>query len=269
MGCEFCFGNVYAWCEKYGTEITQAKGFFMSRNKPGAYCMPIGPGNLREALALLREDAARRGMPLKLYGLNTQDIPLLEQACPGKFRLEADRDYFDYIYRREDLANLPGKKFHQKRNHVARFMRENSGWRYEELAPGNLEEALAMERRWARQNHERNPDGFREEQLALERCLEHFEAFQLRGALLRSGGQVIAFTLGEALSRRTFVTHYEKAFAEYTGAYQMINRCFAEHSLGGFEYVNREEDLGNEGLRKAKMSYHPAMVLEKYIAVEI
>ena len=271
MGCEFCFGNIYAWCLKYGTEITRQHGFFLSRTlKQMAYCMPIGPGDLREVIPLLREDAARHGAPLKLYGLNAQDVPRLEAACPGQFRVElCAPDDFDYIYRREDLAQLAGKKYHQKRNHVARFMRECANWHYEEITTASLDEVLAMEHQWAAQNTARNPEGFAEETLAFERCLANFELFGLRGALLRCspGGQVIAFTMGEALSRNTFCTHYEKAYADYTGAYQMINRCFAERSLGGFEFINREEDLGNEGLRKAKMSYHPAEVLEKYAAV--
>jgi len=274
LGCEYCFGNTYAWCLKYGTEITQQKGFFLSRTLGQmAYCFPVGPGDLRDVIPLLREDAARHGVALKLYGLTAQDIPRLEAACPGVFRVEkclqAD---FDYLYNQEDLATLPGKKYHQKRNHVARFMRERGNWHYEELTPALLEECIAMEHAWAAQNLERNPEGFAQEQEALERCLAHFELFQPRGALLRAdgpGGRVIAFTLGEALSRRTFCTHYEKAYAEYTGAYQMINRSFAEQSLGEFELINREEDLGDEGLRRAKMSYHPAEVLEKYTAVEI
>ena len=270
MGCEYCFGNIYAWCLKYGTEITQQKGFFLSRTLGQmAYCFPVGSGDLAEVIPLLREDAARQGVPLKLYGLNASDIPRLEAACPGEFRVElCSPDDFDYIYRRADLATLAGKKYHQKRNHVARFTRECGSWHYEEITPAMLDEVLAMEHKWAAKNLERNPEGFTEETEAFERSLAHFEAFGLRGGLLRcsAGGQIIAFTMGEALNRRVFCTHYEKAYAEYTGAYQMINRCFAE-SLDEFELINREEDLGNEGLRRAKMSYHPAEVLEKYVAV--
>ena len=273
MGCEFCFGNIYAWCLKYGTEITQQHGFFLSRSRSQTvYCMPIGSGDLRQVIPLLQQDAKRNGGKLKLYGLNAQDIPHLEEAYPGVFSIERClQDDFDYIYRRDDLSTLVGKKYHQKRNHIARFVRECSNWYYEEITPALLDEVLNMEQQWAAQNAERNPEGFAEELVAFERCLKNFELFELRGALLRENGpgsRVIAFTMGEALNTHTFCTHYEKAYAGYTGAYQMINRCFAEQTLADFQFINREEDLGHEGLRKAKLSYHPTIVLEKYFALE-
>jgi hypothetical protein len=237
------------------------------RESGTVYCLPVGPGDLGEVIPLLRGDAARHGAPLAFYGLNEGDLPRLEQACPGAFRFETRRGSADYIYRREDLALLAGKKYHQKRNHAARFEREY-GWRYEEITSPLLEECHGMLRRWAQRNSDKNPEALRQEQTALERCFAHYESFGLRGGLLRVDGQVIAFTLGEALNAQTFCTHFEKADTQYAGAYQMIHRCFAQHSLGGFEFVHREEDLGDEGLRKAKLSYQPALLLEKYTATE-
>lgn len=276
MGCEFSFGNVYAWCEKYGTEIARINGFFLSRcttccelsAQRAAYCFPIGSGELQNVIPLLREQARQMGIPLTLYGLNAADIDRLNAAYPGVFRYEHNRDDADYIYRREDLAALAGKKYHQKRNHIARFMRDNN-WRYEAISPENLDDCMDMAREWERRNSDKDPEALQAERRALERSFAHFEDFALRGGALRVAGEIIAFTLGEELSERCFCTHFEKAFAEYTGAYQMINRCFAAESLQAYEYVNREEDLGNEGLRKAKLSYYPEILLEKYKAVEL
>jgi len=267
MGCEFCFGNVYAWAQRYGTELAQCGGFFLARNKDKLYSLPQGPGDLAKVLPLLREDARRQGVPLKLYGVTSGDIPRLEAACPGAFRYEANRDWADYIYRREDLAALAGKKYHQKRNHIARFERGNA-WRCEALAPAALDECLEMERQWVARNGEKDPVALRDELRALERCFEHYEAFGFCGVLLRVDGRVVAFTLGEALNEHCFCTHFEKAFAEEPGAYQMVNRCFAASCLENYEFVNREEDLGDEGLRRAKLSYYPAILLEKYLAIE-
>ncbi|MCL2446112.1 MAG: phosphatidylglycerol lysyltransferase domain-containing protein [Oscillospiraceae bacterium] len=269
MGCEFCFGNIYAWCLKYGTEIAQVGEFFISRSRnQTVHCMPIGQGDLREVLQLLRADAARCGHPLTLYGVTSEDIPRLEAAASGQFRVErCAQDDFDYIYAQRDLAELAGKKYHQKRNHTARFARECPGWSYEEITPSILYEVLAMEDQWTAENRERNPEGFDEELIAFQRSLSHFETFNMRGAVLRengAGSRIIAFTMGEPLSTTTFCTHYEKAYADYTGTYQMMNRAFAQHSLDDFEFINREEDLGHEGLRKAKLSYHPAILLEKH-----
>jgi len=276
MGSEYCFGNIYAWAEKQDTEIAQCGGFFLARCSPWRddgrgskiYSLPLGPGNLNEVLPLLRQDARRHGQPLTLFGVTSGDIPLLEEACPGAFRYETNRDYSDYIYRREDLAGLAGKKYHQKRNHVARFVRDND-WQCEAITPAALDECLEMERQWIVRNGEKDPDGLLNELRALERCFVHYEEFGLCGVLLRAGGRVVAFTLGEALNEHCFCTHFEKAFTEEPGAYQMVNQCFAATCLEGYEFVNREEDLGDEGLRRAKLSYYPAILLEKYLAVEI
>jgi len=275
MGSEFCFGNLYAWAEKQDTEIAQAGGFFLIRcglwKEDGRgskiYGLPLGPGDFGEVLPLLREDARRRGLPLMLFGVTSGDIPRLEAACPGAFRYEANRDYADYIYRREDLAGLAGKKYHQKRNHVARFVRGNT-WQCEAITTAVLDECLEMERQWVALNAEKDPAGLLDELRALERCFAHYEEFGFRGALLRAGGKVVAFTLGEALNEHCFCTHFEKAFTEEPGTYQMINQCFAATCLEGYEFVNREEDLGDEGLRRAKLSYYPAILLEKYLAIE-
>jgi len=267
MGCEFSFGNVYAWAERYGTGITHYNGFFLARNGCGHYSLPQGPGDLNGVLSLLREDARRCGKTLTLFGVTSGDIPRLEAAAPGAFRYEANRDWADYIYRREDLAGLAGKKYHQKRNHIARFERDNT-WRCEPITPDVLDECLEMERRWVLSNAGKDPRAMRDELRALERCFAHYEAFGFCGALLRAGGEIVAFTLGEELNEHCFCTHFEKAFTEAPGAYQMINRCFAAMCLENYEFVNREEDLGDEGLRRAKQSYHPAMLLEKYMAVE-
>jgi len=267
MGCEFCFGNIYGWAEKYGTGIAQYNGFFLARNGDKLYSLPLGPGDLNDVLPLLREDARRHGLPLTLFGVTSGDIPRLEAACPGAFRYESSRDYADYIYRREDLAGLAGKKYHQKRNHVARFVRGND-WQCEPITPAALDECLEMERQWVARNGEKDRQGLLDELRALERCFAHYEAFGLCGALLRAGGKLVAFTLGEELSEHCFCTHFEKAFTQEPGAYQMINQCFAATCLENYEFVNREEDLGDEGLRRAKLSYYPAMLLEKYLAIE-
>jgi hypothetical protein len=215
-------------------------------------------------IKLLRELAR----PLILYGVYPEDIPLLEAACPGEFSYEPRRDTADYIYSRGDLANLAGKKYHGKRNHISRFVKENTNWTYEEISSNTMDECLEMGKRWTSKNNQRDPEGLVQESRALRRNFAHYDDFGLRGGLLRVSGSMVAFTVGEPLNASTFCTHFEKAYASIPGAYQMINRCFAQHTLGEYEYINREEDLGNEGLRRAKLSYYPALLLEKYLAVE-
>ena len=268
MSCEYCFGNIFIWSPAYYTYIARFKDFFLAAgmDDDGEYCFPMGHGDLREAIDLLHADACERGRQLRLFGVTEADRRLLEAACPGRFAYEEDRDFFDYIYDRQDLATLAGKKYHAKRNHIAAFERDGD-YVYERITPDNLAECAAMEDAWKAQNLEKDPVGLENEREALQRAFDHYEALGLRGALLRKGGAVVAFTIGEPMGSHMFCTHFEKAFADVRGAYPMINREFALHELGDYPLVNREEDTGDEGLRKAKLSYHPKQLLVKYDAV--
>lgn len=272
MGSEYCFGNLYAWAPLFRTEIARAGPFLLSRHTSQAgtpsYSLPVGDGSLRDAVEPLRTDAGLRGVPLRIRGLTAVDADRLKDALPGRFRIEGARNEADYIYRREHLALLPGKRYHNKRNHIARFSREHR-WEYREIRPRDLEDCLAMVGRWEQLNAERDPQGLEWEFEALGRCAANFELFECRGGLLRAEGEVAAFTLGETINARVFCTHFEKAYAGMPGAYQMINREFAANTLGAFEFINREEDMGNEGLRRAKLSYEPTLLLEKFIATEL
>ncbi len=271
MGSECCFGNLFAWQARYHTEIARLGDTFIARfGGEGCkkYFVPQGLEALRERLPLLRKDAKQLGCPMILHGLMKEEVPLYEAAYPGIFRYDTNRENCDYIYRREDLSALAGKKYHQKRNHIARFLRDNS-WQLEMITPDMLDECLEMERRWIALNAEKDPEGLQDELRALEQCFTHYETLGLCGAVLRVSGNIIAFTLGEAINETCFCTHFEKAFAENPGAYQMINQGFTNLCLEQFEFINREEDLGDEGLRRAKLSYYPAILLDKYVAVEL
>ena len=266
--CEYCFGNLFIWSPFYGTKIACVDGFFVaySDSDEAPYCFPMGKGDLRAVLDKLLDDARARGRTLSFFGVTEPDRRLLESLMPGQFRYEEDRPFFDYIYSRDELATLAGKKYHGKRNHIAAFERAGD-WQYELITPENLPECIDMDKEWKRLNLDKNPMELERENDALQRAFDYYEALGLRGALLRQGGRVVAFTIGEPMSRRMFCTHFEKAFADVRGAYPMINREFAARTITEFPLVNREEDTGDEGLRKAKLSYHPVKLLTKYDAV--
>lgn len=240
-----------------------------------AYLCPTGEGDLREAVEFLRTDAQERGeLPLRLLCVSTSQIARLERAFPGQFEFTPQRDGWDYLYNIDKLADLPGKKLHAKRNHIRRFEDAHPDWTFEPLSRDNLEECLQVDRDWYLQSRER--EGVKEdwdlraETLALRDAVNHFEALQLEGGLIRTGGQVVAFTIGDRLGTEGFDVHFEKAYAEIQGAYAIINREFArwvrEHHPQ-VRWFNREEDMGIEGLRKAKLSYYPDAMVEKHIAV--
>lgn len=193
----------------------------------------------------------------------------LEQWYPGRFQITYERDDADYIYESEKLATLSGKKLHGKRNHINKFKNTfGDRWSYEPMSVDNVEECFQMALDW------RNDNGCNEdEEKNAEMCvtlnsLRLFQELELTGGVLRIDGKVVAFTMGEPVCSDTFVVHIEKAYADVPGAYPMINQQFVEHECMGYRYVNREEDTGAEGLRKAKLSYRPAFLIEKGTVTE-
>lgn len=200
-----------------------------------------------------------------MFGLNNECVKKVEELFPGKFDFEPLRDSFDYIYLTENLINLPGKKFHGKRNHIAAFMRENE-WSYEPITADNLDECRAMNAEWERRNREKDPEAMDDELDAINISFENYFDLGFVGGLLRANGEVVAFTFGEEMNPEVFCTHIEKAYADVRGAYPMINLEFAANALSQYKYINREDDTGSEGLRKAKLSYCPDILLEKYMA---
>ncbi|MBQ7542030.1 MAG: DUF2156 domain-containing protein [Clostridia bacterium] len=266
--CEYCFGNIFVWSPIYRTHIARFEDYFLAAgtDEDAAYCFPMGRGDLRRAVDALHDHARANGRQLCLFGVTDRDRQLLEAVYPERFTYETDRDFFDYIYTQQDLASLPGKKYHAKRNHIAAFERSGS-YTYERITTENLADCVEMDKVWKAENIDKNPVDLENEQRALDRAFEYYTALRLRGALVRLDGAVVAFTMGEAMGRHMFCTHFEKAFSHVRGAYPMINREFAARELREFPLINREEDTGDEGLRKAKLSYHPLKLLVKYNAV--
>ena len=183
---------------------------------------------------------------------------------PNKYAFTETRSSFDYVYRVDDLARLPGKKYHAKRNHISYF-EKNFDWQYEEITKENLSECIEMSRKWYAMNADK--EDIQAEAEVLNMAFDNYEVFNYVGGLIRVDGNIVAFTMGEKLNDSMFDTHFEKAFADIRGAYPMINREFARKTINAFEFVNREDDVGSEGLRKAKLSYHPAFLVEKFTAV--
>ena len=269
--CEYAFSNIYKWWGAYGIEYTQAEGFFVSRSIDGdsaIYNFPAGPAvddltALRRVFDLLREDCRALGKKFVINGAGERQASLLRALFGDDIQLQNNRDYFDYVYSAPKLAALPGKKMHSKRNHIA-FFEKTYNWSYEPITRQNIPDCLAMNEEWCRQNGCSTSESLQIEHCAVKKAFADYEQLGLRGGLLRVDGQVVAFTFGHAISKDYFDTHVEKAFGDYRGAYPMINREFAKTLQDEFLFINREEDLGEEGLRKAKLSYKPELLLEKY-----
>ena len=266
-GCEYSFVNLYLWGRQKATVLGDNLVLFSQFNRKSVYLFPVGTGDKKPALDAIIEDAKKRGIPCRLVGLTQDDCALLESLYPGQLRYHFDRDSFDYVYDIDDLADLKGRKLQKKRNHLNRFREQNPGYRLEPITEENLPEVEALVNRWYELRLQENPHGdYHMERAALKKALEQREALGLEGLLLRTGDGVVAMTMGSRLREDTFDIHFEKALDIADGAYPAINNGFAAHLREKYpevRYLNREDDLGLEGLRKAKLSYCPHHMVEK------
>lgn len=268
--CEVAFANNYLWAPFYNVEYALVEGMlvFISRCGNFSVSMPMAKddataANLKHALLQLEEYFKELGKPFSMYLVTHDKMELLETLFPGKYEVTYDRNAADYVYEVEQLISLKGKKLHGKRNHINKFQEQNPNWSYEKLTKENLSECLEMAGEWKEANLCGKKDAKHTEFCVTTRALRLFEELGLTGGILRDGNRVVAFTLGEELNKDMFVVHIEKAFADVQGAYPMINRQFLLHEASQYKYVNREDDAGSEGLRKAKLSYYPAFLQEK------
>ncbi|MDE7229824.1 MAG: phosphatidylglycerol lysyltransferase domain-containing protein [Oscillospiraceae bacterium] len=267
-GCDYTFGNSFVWSGIYSIEHCFAEGFYFRRYSiegETAFTFPAGKGDIRTAVSLMEEYCKEIGIPLRITA-NKDITEKLREEYPDA-GIEFNRDISDYVYLAEDLEELKGKKYHAKRNHLNRFY-END-WSFEPLTADNIEECRAMNKLWREENideccHCSETESKLDELCVVEISLDHFDELGYVGGVLRVNGEVQAFTFGEPSSDDCFVVHVEKALRKYQGAYTAINREFVKSLGGRYKYINREEDTGAEGLRKAKLSYNPIFLEEKY-----
>ena len=271
MNCEYTFGNLFIWSDVYQTEICCYKNFFICRWKSEegmSYSLPLGEGDFTDAVNAIIHDAKEKGIVPTIYGVTQGYLMMLQEAFTGKFRYVYDTGFNDYIYATEKMASLSGKKYHGKRNHITNFKKNFPDWSFEEINRFNIDECIALHMKWLDNKNEENNEEYAEEFEAVLKAFKNYEALGLKGGMIRANGEVIAYTMGEGqTSGKCFVSHFEKAPADIQGAYAIINQEFTKNCLMDYQYVNREEDLGIEGLRKAKQSYHPEIILEKCVAI--
>lgn len=271
--CEHCFVDLYIWKDHYNTEVCFQDDFLFVRctsfpdNIP-LYLAPIGQGDLHAAVALLQQDAAERGVPFLMTAISEEMLPIYQEMFDAEFDFVTSENSADYIYFSEKLQTLSGKKLQSKRNLVNRFLSEYEGrWHYVPISPENAKDAYAFHLEWCKKHGCKKNLSFMGETCAIKLALDHFTELDLHGGMLLLDDQVIAFTLGCRARKDLFVVQIEKADSDISGAYQMINQQFVRANCKEVQYINREEDLGIEGLRKAKRSYYPALYGQKFTAV--
>ncbi|MBN1260711.1 MAG: DUF2156 domain-containing protein [Anaerolineae bacterium] len=263
---ELTFTNLFIWRDSYQVQWAVEDGtlFLLCQDSQGDYygLPPVGDNLAEAALKFLNWLREVLGVAEPYIARGDRR---LAAAFTGDTRVQVaeQREHFDYVYAHEALASLSGRKYSNKRNHINAFLRDFA-FAYEPLGVENLAECLEVACRWCQQRRCEDDMSLLEERDAVRDGLEHFGALGVKGGVLRVDGRVEAFTIGELLNTDTVVVHIEKADPEIRGLYPMINQQFIQRVWPEAPWVNREQDLGEPGLRRAKESYYPDHLVEKY-----
>ena len=267
------FANIYLLRNKYSTKISRYKDFIIRKySGKGARCgytFPLGKGDVAKALAEIEKDAKECGERLQFAFVTEEQKEVLENAMPARFCYSSDAGDSDYIYLRSELASLSGKAFHKKKNHFSKFVRTYPDYKYYEIGACNIYDAQKVADAWYYEHLQDEDASQLAEYKAIKEALENFEELGLIGGIIYVNDSPCAMTIASKINENTVDVHFEKAVGEYAlnGGYAAINKLFSE-KLDGVTWLNREEDIGIEGLRKAKLSYRPKIMLKKYSAVE-
>lgn len=273
MASDASFANIYLLRNKYSTKISRYKDFIIRKySGKGARCgytFPLGKGDVTKALAEIEKDAKECGERLQFAFVTEEQKEVLENAMPARFCYSSDAGDSDYIYLRSELASLSGKAFHKKKNHFSKFVRTYPDYKYYEIGACNIYDAQKVADAWYYEHLQDEDASQLAEYKAIKEALENFEELGLIGGIIYVNDSPCAMTIASKINENTVDVHFEKAVGEYAlnGGYAAINKLFSE-KLDGVTWLNREEDIGIEGLRKAKLSYRPKIMLKKYSAAE-
>ena len=269
-GCEYSFANLFLWGRQEIAFLNGCVVFFSHFFGRSVYPYPLGSGDKRAALEAILADSRERGIPCRITGMTEADRQELESFFPNQFVIRSARDNFDYVYTLDALADLKGKKLQKKRNHFNRFRAEHPDYRVEPICCGNIARIQHMVNDWYVSRKLSDPEGdYFLESVALAKAFRHYDALGMEGLALLEGDRVLAVTMGSPMSKDMMDVHFEKAVEDVHGAYNAINCEYARHIRLKFPHIrvlNREDDMGLEGLRNAKLSYMPDHMIEKYHA---
>jgi hypothetical protein len=265
---DYVFTTLFMWKDTYNIKYTIFKDWLVMRMalpmEKEIFLMPKGKGDIKEVMNFIEQQSKDMDIPFRIFAVSAVEKQVIEESMSQRYSITPCRDYFDYVYSVKDLISLSGKKYHGKKNHLNTFM-ANEGISYESISSENLDQVVQAEEEWCKKHDcGKGETELKSEKIAIFRALENFDKLGLTGGILKISGKIAGFTFAEPVSGDTVLIHIEKADPDTKGAYTAINQVFLEKQWKHMSYVNREEDLGLEGLRKAKESYHPVKMIEKY-----
>jgi len=298
--CEDCYLGMYVWSRRYGLELLSiGDGYIFKSSRDNSFLFPMPQKKAKSVINELLNTSDK----LEFHRITESQKQFIEENFPGKFEFEEDTGSFDYLYEAERLSDLKGKKLAKKRNHINAFLAEFDNWHVEIINENNIEGCVAFAKDWyenkitsineavslmaadngnSYKKKEERDSGIEEDSLGLDslnyereallRVFENFDKLGAEGILIRCADDIIAFTIGQKISGRTYDVVFEKASEHIRGSYNMINREFVRflrEKYPDLQYINRENDLNLPGLRKAKRSYMPCDMVKKYNAFTI
>lgn len=263
--CDCTIGSTLMWRDYFDNcfAIVDDTLMFRSRYLDGQYAFTVPIGKNPDAMLDLAEEYCRsRGMALEFCTVTPNDLEMLKKRWPN-LTVEDNRDWYDYLYDGKDIVEFAGKKYAHQRNHIRRFERDCPNWSFSRMTEKDVDEVREFYQKFLQ---ERTKDGetAQAEIGKIFEVLDHFAQYNFLGGILRVDGQIAGISMGEIVRDVLFV-HIEKADTQYSGVYQKLVNCFArEFVTDEVKFINREEDVGDPGLRKSKLSYRPVKLLEKY-----
>lgn len=262
LTCELSFVNLLLWQPLYNNcYCIENDTLFLKSYDDNliTYSIPIGDVEIG-----IKKIIDHCGKLPDIWAQEGERFKKFYELYGDKYDIYESRNEFDYIYNSNDLINLSGKKYHSKRNHISSFSKQFN-WHYEEITAANVAKVRDCAKKWYAQNESRMDDELKTEMHGVSLMLDNMETLEISGGAIVIDDLVVAFTLGSVINNTIYNIHAEKALAGYDAAYTVINREFAIRNCKNFQYINREDDLGIEGLRKSKLSYKPHIILPKYI----
>ncbi len=257
--CDRSAGATAMWREYFGNAYTVIDGTLILSSGL-KFVFPIGR-NINNALDEIEKHCKENNFPMILCTVNKKELTLISERY-SDFEADADRDWFDYLYKKDAMLNLTGKKYATPRNHINKFKKLYQNWSFEPINGANIPDLIEFTRNFTF-HAEKDDSAIQELQMCIE-VLENYGIYGMLGGVLKVDGKTVGYSIGEIVGDTLFC-HIEKADISFHGAYQMLTNQYLQMYASGDEikYVNREEDCGDEGLRKSKMSYHPVELIEK------
>lgn len=260
---DYSLVNLWGWQNYFGLEWRFDNNLCWIRqtSPEPVYWAPLGDWTKADWQAIFRslsQETRFARVPAEL-------AEIWSKALPDRILTEEDRGQWEYLYLQEDLANLAGPKFHKKKNHYNSYVKTYGEPDYQPITDAIIEQVLGVQDDWCQWHECDDSPSLQAENEAINRCLTHWDSFRnMCGGALIVDGKMIAFSVGEKLDDETLGAHFEKGLGGYKGVYQAINLQFARHAGNGFKWIDRAQDMDEEGLRQAKMTYHPAKFLRKF-----